>query len=111
MSKPKKVFKKGSIRISIWANSRIVRGDFVKTYSATIDKVYKDGNEWKYTKSFSIDDLPQIASAVNEAYQDFSKRNERSIRKRKKGRPMNPMMTNFSGLAKQGKMFRLWPDA
>jgi len=85
MSKPKRVFKNGSIRVSIWANSKASKGHIVRAYSATIDKVYKDGKQWKYTKSFSIEDLPKIASAVDEAYEAFKKKNQRAIRRRREG--------------------------
>ena len=100
MSKPKKVFKKGPVRVSIWANSKVVKGILVRTYSATIDKIYKDGNQWKYTKNFLIEDLPKIASAVDKAYQAFKKRNQRAIRRRKKGVSRDPLTVNYKRLTK-----------
>ena len=100
MSKPTKVFKKGPVRVSIWANSKVVKGTLVRTYSATIDKVYKDGKQWKYTKNFLIEDLPKIASAVDEAYQAFKKRNKRAVRRRKKGMGGDPLTVNFKRLTK-----------
>ena len=98
MSKPKKVFKRGSVRVSIWANSKVIKGTRVRTYSATIDKVYKEGKQWKYTKSFSIEDLPKIVSAVDEAYQAFKKRNKRAIRRRREGIGGDPMQRNLKQL-------------
>jgi len=98
MSKPKKVFKKGSIRVSIWANSKVIKGNRVRMYSVTIDKVYKDGNECKYSKCFSIDDLPKIASTVDEAYNAFKKKNQRAIKRRKQRISRNPVTENLKYL-------------
>ncbi len=68
MSKPEKKFKCGQISISIWAESKTVGDEMVKFYSMSIDKNYKDGDEWKNAKSFATEDLPKVALVVNEAY-------------------------------------------
>lgn len=70
MSKPKpeKRFKCGSVSASIWANAKTVEGEMVKYYSITIDKAYKDGDEWKHTNSFATEDLPKVVLVANEAY-------------------------------------------
>ncbi len=68
MTKPEKKFSCGSISASIWANNKTVSGDTVKFYSVTINKAYKEGEEWKYTNSFNIEDLPKVALVANEAY-------------------------------------------
>ena len=68
MQKPEKKFSCGSISASIWANTKVVTGEKVKIYSVTINKAYKEGDEWKYTNSFNIEDLPKVALVANEAY-------------------------------------------
>ena len=68
MNKPEKKFSCGSISASIWANSKVVTGEKVKIYSVTINKAYKEGEEWKYTNSFNIEDLPKVALVATEAY-------------------------------------------
>ncbi len=68
MNKPEKKFSCGSISASIWANSKVVTGEKVKIYSVTINKAFKDGEEWKYTNSFNIEDLPKVALVATEAY-------------------------------------------
>ena len=68
MSKPEKKFNCGSISASIWANTWVVNGEAVKLYSVTINKAFKEGDEWKYTDSFNIEDLPKVALVANEAY-------------------------------------------
>ena len=49
-------------------NTKVVTGEKVKIYSVTINKAYKEGDEWKYTNSFNIEDLPKVALVANEAY-------------------------------------------
>ncbi len=68
MNKPEKKFSCGSISASIWANTKIVSSETVKLYSVTINKAYKEGEEWKYTNSFNIEDLPKVALVATEAY-------------------------------------------
>ena len=68
MQKPEKKFNCGSISASIWANTKVVNGEMVKLYSATINKAFKEGDEWKHTNSFNIEDLPKVALVANEAY-------------------------------------------
>ncbi len=68
MNKPEKKFSCGSISASIWANTKVVNGEKVKFYSVTINKAYKEGEDWKYTNSFNIEDLPKVALVANEAY-------------------------------------------
>ncbi len=40
----------------------------VKLNSVTINKAFKDGEDWKYTNSFNIEDLPKVALVATEAY-------------------------------------------
>jgi len=68
MNKPEKKFNCGSISASIWTNTKVVTGETVKLYSVTINKAYKEGEEWKYTNSFNIEDLPKVSLVANEAY-------------------------------------------
>ena len=68
MQKPERNFSCGPVSASIWANTRVVTGETVKFYSVTINKAYKEGEDWKYTDSFNIEDLPKVALVANEAY-------------------------------------------
>ena len=68
MNKPERKFNCGSISASIWANTKVVNSETVKLYSVTINKVYKEGEEWKHTNSFNIEDLPKVALVATEAY-------------------------------------------
>ena len=68
MNKPEKKFSCGPIAASIWANTKVVNSEKVKLYSVTINKAYKEGEEWKHTNSFNIEDLPKVALVATEAY-------------------------------------------
>ena len=60
---PEKKIKVGGIQLSIWPN----KGDKGTFYSVTITKTYKDGNEWKQSKSFKPNDLEKVRIAIEEA--------------------------------------------
>jgi len=68
MRKPEKKFICGPVSASIWAKTKTVESETVKFYSVTITKAYKEGEDWKYTNSFNIEDLPKVALVANEAY-------------------------------------------
>ena len=68
MRKPEKKFICGPISASIWAKTKTVEGETVRFYSVTITKAYKESEDWKYTNSFDIEDLPKVALVANEAY-------------------------------------------
>ena len=68
MRKPEKKFSCGPVSASIWANTKTVEGETVKFYSVTITKAYKEGEDWKYTNSFNIEDPPKVALVATEAY-------------------------------------------
>ena len=68
MRTPEKKFSCGPVSASIWAKTKTVEGEIVKFYSVTITKAYKESEDWKYTNSFNIEDLPKVALVANEAY-------------------------------------------
>ena len=68
MQKPEKKFNCGPISASIWANTKVVTGETVEFYSVTINKASKEGDKWKHTNSFNIEDLPKVALVATEAY-------------------------------------------
>ena len=58
---PIKTVKVGGIQLAIWANETS-KGTF---NSITIDKSYKDGDEWKRTKSFKPADLVKLQLGIS----------------------------------------------
>ena len=78
MQNPEKKFNCGPISASIWANNKIVNSETVKFYSVTINKVYKEDEDWKHTNTFSIEDLPKVALVANGAYKYIKLRSTNS---------------------------------
>ena len=68
MQKPVKRFRCGPIAASIWQDSRVHNNQVVTFYSISIDKAYKDGEEWKHAKTFAAEDLPKVCIVAEEAY-------------------------------------------
>ena len=66
MSKTKPVheIRIGAIRASVWENSV---GDATK-FNVTFSRIYKDGEEWKYSDSFSREDLLLLAKVADKAH-------------------------------------------
>ena len=60
MAKPKHTVRCGGIQLAIWENET-PKGNF---QSITIDKSYKDGTEWKRTKSFKPSDLVKLQLGI-----------------------------------------------
>lgn len=67
---PLNVFNCGPIKAAIWSDSRIVNGSLVDIPSIRIDKSYKDNgsDEWKYTNTFNVEDLPKVSVLAMEVY-------------------------------------------
>ncbi len=59
-SKPEKTVKCGGIQLAIWSNET-TKGTF---HSITIDKSYKDGADWKSTKSLKPADLVKVQIGI-----------------------------------------------
>jgi hypothetical protein len=69
-NKPIKVFSCGGIKAAIWLGSKVVNNEMVEAHYIKIDKSYKDkdDNEWKYTNTFNVEDLPKVSIVAMEAY-------------------------------------------
>ena len=70
---PQKKYRIGSVRASIWFDSRIVRGEIVDIPSIKFTKAYKpkDSDDWKYTDTFDAEDLAKVATLAQKIYQDL----------------------------------------
>lgn len=66
-SKPEKVFRIGYVSASVFSNE--VEHDGVKRTirSVNVQKSYKDGDDVKYTSSFSLAELPQAVRVLQMA--------------------------------------------
>jgi hypothetical protein len=63
-SKPVAVIRYGRIRATIWPNDT----EHGRRYTVTVSRLYKSGDEWKWSESFWRDDLPLLVKAVDEAH-------------------------------------------
>lgn len=64
-NRPAHEIRLGAIKATIWANPTET-GVF---YSATITRLYKDGDEWKFSDSFRRDDLPLVAKVADKTFE------------------------------------------
>lgn len=69
MNKPETKFRCGNTTATIWRNTKKINGQDVDMHSVTIEKSYKDGEEWKTTSSFSVNDLPKVRLVSDLAYE------------------------------------------
>ena len=56
------------INASVWENEVEQEKQKFTTYSVSIEKRYRDGDQWKTAKSFKANELLQVAYAATEAY-------------------------------------------
>jgi len=65
---PLKTFVLDSVSASIFARDRVVRGRPRTFYSVSFTRSYKDASgQFKYTKSFDVDDLGAVVSCAQQA--------------------------------------------
>ncbi len=66
-NKPKATYEVGTSKVTVWENER--EGEYGKFVSKNfqVEKVYKKGEEWKTTNSFSLTELLQLKAAIDKA--------------------------------------------
>jgi len=62
--KPTHEVRLGKVKALIWQNPT---NNGVR-YNVTVARLYKDESGWKQTESFGRDDLPALASVVNQSW-------------------------------------------
>ena len=63
--KPMKSIKIGSVEVAVWENAS---KEGKKFFTTTMNRNYRDKEEWKKTDSLRVDDLPKAILALQEAY-------------------------------------------
>lgn len=67
---PEKVFRIGHVSASVFVNEAEGGGGGTREFrSVTIQRSYRDGEETKYTSSFTLADLPQAIRVLQLAQQ------------------------------------------
>jgi hypothetical protein len=64
--KPVKSIKVGSIEVAVWENAS---KDGNKFYTTTMERNYKEGENWKKTNSLRQNDLPKAFLALQKAFE------------------------------------------
>ena len=72
MTKPDKKIRVGCCTATIWTNEKEIDGKKMEFKSVSIDKNYKQGEDWKTTNSLSTGDIPKMILALQEAYKHIS---------------------------------------
>ena len=63
MPKPEKSFRVGAISASVFVNE--AKGKAKEPFrSVTLERRYKDGNQWKTSNSFTLNDLPTAIAVL-----------------------------------------------
>jgi hypothetical protein len=58
----------GVIGVALWQNDAMISGRSVKMLKATIERRYKDGEEWKSSSSFGRNDVPLVIWCLSRAF-------------------------------------------
>lgn len=67
-NKPVHTVRYGNVRAAIWRNVVDLGSNSRPMYGVTFSRSYKDGNDWKDTSGFGLDDLLLLAKAANDAH-------------------------------------------
>jgi hypothetical protein len=68
-NKPVHVIRLRGISASIFENKAKVDGRDVTFHKVSVQRAYKDGDDWKNTTSFGRDDLPVMTLVTQRAYE------------------------------------------
>jgi hypothetical protein len=68
-TKPVKTFRLRGISASIFPNHAQSDGRDIIFHKVSVQRSYKDGDEWKHTTSFGRDDLPVLQIVLQRAWE------------------------------------------
>ena len=68
-SKPVTVFRARGVSASVFANQAETKRGDVTFHKISLQRTYKDGDDWKTTTSFGRDDLPVAAHLLQQAWE------------------------------------------
>ena len=62
---PYKTIRVEDVSASIWARERQIKGEMIVFYSVSFERRYRaaDG-QWRYTRSFDLDDLGKVVASA-----------------------------------------------
>ena len=62
--KPVHEIRMGAVKAAVWENQT----EAGIRHNVSIQRLYKDGDDWKTTESFGRDDLPLVAKVADQAH-------------------------------------------
>ena len=62
--KPIHEIRLSRVKAAVWQNTT----DNGVFYNVTVSRLYRDGDQWKWSDSFGRDELPLLASVANQAW-------------------------------------------
>lgn len=71
-NKPIRIFKCGAIRAAVWRNTITRNGKEIVTHSVQIDRTFKDGEQFKKTNIFFLQDLHKVEIVARRALEFLS---------------------------------------
>jgi len=77
-TRPKKDFRVGSVRATIWANPRTTRtGESFVSHTIRLERTYRDPlGEFQKTDSLEVNDVPKAIIALRKAYEHLMTRSD-----------------------------------
>ena len=70
-NKPYKKINAGTVSCALWENEAVVNGRTVTMLKASIERRYKDGDEWKSSSSFSRNEIPLAIYCLQKAFDEI----------------------------------------
>lgn len=68
-NRPVKVFRLRGVKVSVFENHAAGSGQPTAFYKTAVQRIYKDGEEWKTTTSLGRDDLPVVRLLLQRAWE------------------------------------------
>jgi hypothetical protein len=67
-AKPVHKIRAGAISCALWENDIVVGGRKIRVLKATVERRYKDGEEWKSSNSFGVNEVARAIWCLQKAY-------------------------------------------
>ena len=83
-AKPVHKIRAGQVSCALWENEMTLSGGRkIKALKATVERRYKDGDEWKSSGSYGLNEIPRAIGCLHKAFDhmidDANNRSEDSI--------------------------------
>lgn len=66
---PEKTFRAGGVTATIWKKEIEKDGNKIELFNTTVERSYKEKDDWKKTSNMGVNDLPKVALVSKLAYE------------------------------------------